>query len=407
MHRIRLSLPWFDKIGIEYTVVAVQPQFIEASTDPVFEEHISFENIIRIKAFKPGLTRKFGLGNLGYRSMLQYNKTVTGLLKKEKYDLIYFSTTVFPILALGPRWKRKFGIPFIVDMQDPWRNDFYLSKPKNERPPKFFIAHRLNSWLERHTMKKLDGMISVSEAYPKTINRRYELKIPSVVIPFSASESDFNLVRIISLKNKVYHREKDTLYAVYTGAVTPGMPIPLKILLHAFGKCSIADGMKKIKLIFVGTTYGKGVGDKYRVLPLVQESAIRDMISEYPERVGYFDAIQVLLDSDMIIFPGSLDEGYTASKIFPYILSGKPIFALSHAKSSVAPIIEGCNAGTVVRFENREDLESKENLVHKSLHEFLNHLPEKTELNYDFFDQFSESAMVKKQVDFFESVLKG
>ena len=65
---------------------------------------------------------------------------------------------------------------------------------------------------------------------------------------------------------------------------------------------------------------------------------------------------------------GSDDPGYTASKIYPYILAEKPLLAIFHEESSVVRILQETNAGTVVTFKTGESVEevaraSKRNVV--------------------------------------------
>ena len=81
--------------------------------------------------FPAKTTRKFGLGSLSMRAYFQIRRKGNELLKNEQFDIVFISTTAFHVMALGPGWKKKFGVPFVLDMQDPWRNDFFLSKPKS------------------------------------------------------------------------------------------------------------------------------------------------------------------------------------------------------------------------------------------------------------------------------------
>ena len=111
MHRVRQSLAYFREMGWQATVVAVEPRFVEMSEDPLLLSTIPENSgVIRIKAFNPKFTRKIGLGSLGYRSLWFYLKTCNKLIRKERFDLVYFSTTAFPVMILGRYWKRKFGI---------------------------------------------------------------------------------------------------------------------------------------------------------------------------------------------------------------------------------------------------------------------------------------------------------
>lgn len=405
LHRTRISIPWFQKAGHEVTVISVDPQYVEAPVDGVFSQLPDPCRVIRIKAFNSKVTRKFGLGNLGYRCLFQLNYAVNQLLKKEKFDLIYFSTTVFPVMILGRRWKTKFNIPFVLDMQDPWRNDFYLTQPKQNRPPKFRIAHFLDSVLERYTIPHCNGIIAVSDAYPKTLNQRYKTNIPSSTIPFSATKSDFDLAEKMDVKNSVFKKQENTVHLIYTGAITPGMPLPLRLMLKAIK--NIQDEFKniQIKTLFIGTSYAEAGHGKYKAIPIAEELGMKHMVTEYPERFGYFETIRLMQDADVLLLPGSMEAGYTASKIYPYILSQKPILALTHVLSSVSFILNGCNTGPIITFSTELDLAKRQKEVEEALVLLLTNLPQKADINWDFYRIYSDEVMAQRQISFFKTIL--
>ena len=82
-------------------------------------------------------------------------------------------------------------------MQDPWHSDYYNDKPKEQQPPKYWFSYRLNKFLEPIAMKNVDGLISVSGDYIKTLKTRYPQisNIPSTVITFGAFEKDFDIAK--------------------------------------------------------------------------------------------------------------------------------------------------------------------------------------------------------------------
>ncbi|NMA13951.1 MAG: glycosyltransferase family 4 protein [Clostridia bacterium] len=283
MHRVRLSIPFFQNAGWDVTVLAVQPEFIDAKVDPVLEFLSDACEVIRVKAFPLNKTRKFGLGNLGYRSWFQLKKAGDKIFKNEKIDLVYFSTTVFPVMTLGRVWKKKFKTPFILDIQDPWRNDFYLTQPKHNRPPKYKIAHFLDSLLEKWTVPYCDGIVAVSASYPATLNHRYSTHIPSKVITFAASTRDFDAVQKLKMENPVFKKDKNTITLVYTGAVTPGMPLPLEAVLNSVKAYVNIPNSKTIKLYFIGTSYANSESSESRVMPLVKKINLEDVVFEQPE----------------------------------------------------------------------------------------------------------------------------
>ena len=197
MHRVRQSLGYYKEFGWQPTVVTVQPDYVEGPQDPLLEKTLPEGlRIIRVKAFSTKYTRKLGLGSLALRSLYFYWRTVNKLLKREHFDLVFFSTTQFPVLILGAYWKRRFGIPYVIDMQDPWHTDYYLNKPQSERPPKYWFAYRLNKWLEPIAMRRVDALMSVSQAYLDTLCERYRSVRPEMcfTITFGAFEKDFGIL---------------------------------------------------------------------------------------------------------------------------------------------------------------------------------------------------------------------
>ncbi|MBS2098538.1 glycosyltransferase [Carboxylicivirga linearis] len=403
-HRIRLSIPWFQKAGWECTVLAVEPQYIEAPVDPVLSQLEDPCKVIRVKAISSGITRRIGLGNLGYRAWWQLKRAGNRLLNAKQFDLVYFSTTVFPAMTLGRVWKRKFDIPFILDMQDPWRNDYYLTQPKTNRPPKFKIAYYFDSILEKYTVPHCDGLISVSEAYPSTLNKRYNINKPFSVIPFASSRLDFEIVKQLNIQNPVFKKDVDQIQVVYTGAVTPGMPLPLKTMLKAFKSVMEHNPEQNIHIYFVGSSYAPNA--KSIALPIAEEVSVENCVTEIPDRVGYFEAMKVMKDADFLILPGSMEAGYTASKIYPYILSEKPIIALTHVKSSVSAILKDCNAGPVITFNDKDELQARQGAVEEAISSLIAKGKFKTDVNWEFYSEFSDETMANKQISFFKTILK-
>lgn len=410
MHRVRQSLPFFKQMGWEATVLAVYPEFIEMSEDPILLKTMPEDSdIIHIKAFDAKNTRKLGLGNIGYRSWWYYKKQGNRLIKKNKYDLIYFSTTAFPVMTLGRYWKKKFGIPFIIDMQDPWRNDFYLDKPKSERPPKFFMAYNMDKYLEARTMKHVDGIISVSPGYPKTLMERYpNIKADRcAVIPFGGASVDFEVLEKIDLKNSLFDKSDNHINLAYIGRGGHDMNLALGGIF-----AGLKQGLKenkvlfdKIRMFFVGTSYaadGKGLKT---ILPIAEKHGVQDYVVEITNRLPYFEAMKVLKDADILIIPGSTDTNYTASKLYPYILAHKPMIAVFNESSSVVDVLNKTKAGTCVTFVNEDSPEVLGAKVAEVMTTYLAKIPFTPSTDWEAFEPYSAREATRKQVEMFNKIV--
>src|SRR4051794_36292253 len=212
MQRVRMSLPFFSEFGFNAEVVCVDTKYADIVKDELLLTSVPLGIMIhKVKAFSKKWTSKIGLGSIALRSLYFYNKKVKALLRSKKYDLIYFSTTQFPVCILGRYWKRKYKVPYVIDMQDPWHSDYYQNKPKHERPPKYWFSYRLNKFLEPLAMKKVDGLIAVPKAYNITLKERYpSIKcIPAVTITFGAFKHDFETLRKKQEITSAVEKKKD------------------------------------------------------------------------------------------------------------------------------------------------------------------------------------------------------
>ena len=409
MHRVRQSLQYFPQMGWQATVVAVEPSFVEMSEDPILLQTFPEDSeIVRIRAWHPQKTRKFGLGNLGYRSLKFYRDTCNPLIRKNKYDLIYFSTTAFPVMVLGRYWKKKFGIPYIIDMQDPWRNDFYLDKPRHERPPKFMMAYTMDKYMEAWAMKKVDGIISVSAGYPKTLMERYPNIKPEMctVIPFGGASVDFEVLEKVQLKNPLFTPDKETINFVYIGRGGHDMAPAVSGIFSAVkqGLQSYPELFSAIRFYFVGTSYAADGQGQKTIEPIAARFGVESQVTEITDRLPYFTALQVLHDADILIIPGSTDTNYTASKLYPYILANKPLIAVFNENSSVVEILGKTKSGTCVTFNNDDPVEEIGRKTLEVMHEFLLKIPFTPETDWKEFEPYTAREATRKQVEFFNKI---
>lgn len=406
MQRVRTSLPYYREMGWEPVIICVDDQYVEGFRDNFLTETIPPGiDIHKVKAWPLSITRKLGLGSLSMRSYYQIKKKGSQLLQSGKFDLVFFSTTMFHVIALGRYWKEKFGVPFVVDMQDPWRNDFYLSKPKEQRPPKFKIAYTIHKKMEAYTIPHVDGIIAVSQGYIDTLKERYPsiADVPAQVIPFGVSEKDFDFVKNKNLPPEIIDLQDGKIKVVYVGAITPFFLPLLKAFFLAF-----KEGVKhkeKYHFYFIGTNYSVGKQLK-SVENLSAELELGDLITEEPARIPYFSALATLIHADILFIPGSTDEDYNASKLYNNVFAGKPIFTMFNRKSTVYKFIKDIDCGLVVGLDKDDDeliiREKVENVI--TAFQELHLTQSKTD--YKRLEQYSARKMTEMQVGFFNSVVR-
>lgn len=403
IHRVRQSLPYFEMNGYQAVVLTVLPEYVDMSQDWLLERTVPDTiPIHKVSAH----TRAFGkvkIGNLGLRAFYQLYNKGNELLKKDDFDLIYFSTTVFACMPLGRLWKRKFNVPFVIDMQDPWKNDYYLKVPKNQRPPKFWFSHQLNRFLERFTIPKVDGLLSVSEGYLETLKHRYpEIKnVPTKVLTFGASIKDFELLSQLNLKMTITFNDEH-INIVSVGRGGHDLRESVTLLLKAFKK-GLQDNerYKRCHFWFIGTSYAPDGHGKKTIETIAIDLGIKSYVTEITNRQPYFEALSLLQRSDIIFIPGSSDKNYTPSKLYPDILAKRPLLCVLHSNSNVVEIMKTLNSGEVVLFDQVDGLDQ----CYSSFSKLLETIPFVPNTSWDKFEPFTSEQMTKAQCEFFNKVI--
>lgn len=390
--------------GYQVTVLAVSPKFVEMSQDPLLEKTVPDDiEIHRVNAYSPKYTRKFRLGNLGIRAFYQLYKKGNELLKSGDFDLVYFSTTAFASLPLGRLWKQKFKIPYVIDMQDPWRNDYYLTVPKSELPPKFWFAHRLNTLLEAYTIPKMDGMISVSKGYVQMLTERYPSikNTPSKVLTFGAAVRDFELLSKMDVSSSIMF-DASKINIVYVGRGGYDMKDSISVVFQAYKTLYDRDEKyRKYHFWFIGTSCAPDGQGIRTIETIAKQYGVEANVTEITDRKPYFEVLSLLQKADIIFIPGSNDKNYTASKTYPNILAKKPLLCVVHSNSSMGDIVKELHAGDVVLFDAPGAVESCTQI----LADLTERIPFEPNTDWDKFEPYTAKAMTKAQCDFFDFVI--
>jgi len=404
MHRVRTSLCYFNEFGWAPEVVCIHELYSEMVQDPLLLKSIpSNVPVHKVNAFPKTLTSKVGLGSIAIRSLWFYKREVNRLLKKKSFNLVYFSTTQFPVCILGPYWKKKFGIPYIIDMQDPWHSDYYQDKPKALRPKKYWFSYRLNKYLEGLALKKVDGLISVSEAYITDLKNRYPeiTAVPAATITFGGFSDDLKIATNGLTGASLL--DPGSINLVYAGRGGADMHPALKVIFRALQAelKESPDLYRKLKLYFIGTSYAAAGTGEPSILPLARQYGLDLQVVEITDRVGYYQTLATLQLADALLMPGSDDPKYTASKIYPYLLTKKPLLAVFNRESSVIRIMKEYGVKSVFAYQSTDTSRIRlffRQLAHGSLPAPV--------YNPDAIARYSARQMTLSQCKLFDRVIK-
>jgi len=355
MQRVRMSLPYYRENGWEPVVLAIDPAYHGGTREDTLLSTVPDHIVVhRCRAFPRKWTRWFGVGNLGLRSWLHLLIAGLRIIRREKIDLVFFSNTQFVTFTLGRIWRGLLGVPYVIDLQDPWRTDHYTGLRKTDRPGgwKYGFARFQASFLESWSFRRMSGLMSVSQPYNEDLRRRYRWFAgkPAEVIGFGASETD--QIAASKLQPRSRSDDDNQRRIVYTGVAGPVMQPALEVLFDGLKtfreKIQVTPGLH---LDFLGTSYAPAGAARPSVRPIAQRFGAEDLVSEEPSRRGHLEALGEQAAADALLLLGTSDPAYSASKLYPYFLSGRPILAIVLAGSNLEQLLRDLSCTVIVTFE--------------------------------------------------------
>ncbi|HVC21647.1 MAG TPA: glycosyltransferase [Vicinamibacterales bacterium] len=355
-HRVRLLAPHLAEFGWEPTIVAVDPRDCEGRLDPGLERLVPPDlRIIRCRAWPVRWTRRIGVGDLGLRAWHGLRRTCTRLLRQERFDALFI--TVYPVYParLGRILKRRFGVPFVLDYQDPWVGAWGLSVgggPGGAPDLKSRISRQLGRMLEPGAVRAADAITAVSAGICEEIARRIPdaSTRPQAVIPLGWEPCDFAGLDSTG-RNRWFDPADGQVHLCYVGTLLPTGFETLRLLLTAVARLRDRepDLYARLQLWFLGTSNQSSGTAPDRVRPLAEALGVAARVHEVPARVPYLEALAVLTQADGILLLGNTEPHYTASKLCPALLARRPLLALFHDASSVVEILRRAGREPTVR----------------------------------------------------------
>jgi Glycosyl transferase 4-like domain len=347
---------------------------------------------------------------IGWRALMPMFRVGCGLLRNGHFDLVYISTSQFPLFLLGPMWEKRLCIPYVLDLHDPvFQEDRHRRMWMNSN-----VKHKISFWLSKYievrSATAAKGVVAVSPSYTETLRRRYSINDPPWlaagrcdVIPFSVRPQDFVEVELSAPKKPVGNRPATI---VYVGAGGPIMhhsfSLVCRTLARAFERRAELRG--KIRIALYGTFLGWREGLPRYFADTAESYGVGDAVEEYPGRVSYRRSLELLLAGDGVLILGVDDAGYMPSKLFSYTYSGKPLLASLHRDSPVCSIVEGMRLGHALRF-GREEGSSSDDAVNV-MDVFLDEvLTRKTVARPESAELYGSSAMARRHAGLFEACL--
>jgi hypothetical protein len=355
-HRVRLLAPYCAAHGWQPTVLTLDPRDYDGSVEPGLTALVPASlPVVRARAWKRSWTRPLGFGDLGLRALVNLRRVAGRLMTTERFDVVFI--TVYPVYPalLGPALKRRFGVRFVLDYQDPWVGSWGLTVGggTNGTPDlRSRLSRHAGEWLEPMAVRAADAITAVSRGtYEGIVSRLPEAgRLVLEELPLGWDQTD--VARLPRARGAVpFHESDGFTNLVYVGTLLPNGIETLRALLQSVARVRAVDpdGFARLRLWFFGTSNQFDPHAAARVLPLARSYGVDACVTEQTPRIPYAAALAVLREAHGVLLLGSTEPHYTASKLYPALLADRPILALFHEASSVVDVLGRVGGSTAVR----------------------------------------------------------
>ena len=406
VHRARHLAKHLGRYGWTPIVVHVEEcHYLEALDDALAGLSSSTSRVIAASAIPISLTRPFGIGDLGIRGYLGIRSRLGELIEEESPDLVMITGSPFYPMLLT-RFINRRGVKVVLDYQDPWRSEF------NETQSiwsKRGLSHLVAKWLEPRALKFCDGVTSVSQTQNEQLIVQYPfLKDKKIAhFPIGGDPEDFALLTNEVSGQEAVALDKGHLNLVYVGAYLPRAEPLMRIFFRALHNLIEGDTSlkKRLRVTFVGTS-NRPEDVRYKpVTQLAVQEKVSAVVFEFPSRVLYSEALKLLARSDGVLMIGSDERHYTASKIYPGLMSGKPYLAFFHEDSSSYDILSKAGGGGTVGISDVEQIEMLVGLIQEHLSTLVYNPENFPEQDRSAYEGVTAAAIAAGYAAFFDSVM--
>ena len=231
--------------------------------------------------------------------------------------------------------QRLTGLPWIADFRDSMTEEGYPANP---------LERRLYRWVERHAIARASAIVFTTEGTRRMYTERYGKQAAARfhVIPNGYGEDSF--VRAEALARAASVRSSGApLQLVHSGILYPSErdPRPFLAALSRLKKTGqISSETVQITL--------RASGHDALIQSLIDAAEVRDIV-RLAGSLAYEPALAEMLNADaLLLFQAANCNHQIPAKLYEYLRSGRPIFALTDERGDTAGALRGAGITTIV-----------------------------------------------------------
>jgi hypothetical protein len=356
VHRARHLAKHLPMTGWTPIVLCVDEAYQEERLDPGLAALVpSSTEVIKVAAISAKLARSIGVGEISLRAWRPLRRELMRLLGSRKIDAVLITGSPYYPMLLAPAIKRHYGVPVVLDFQDPWVSSWGATQPKFS---KLGLSHRLATLLEPLALRGSDYVTTVSNGQSADLVVRYPWlnRARMAAVPIGGDPDDFVALR--AEPPNADDLSPGVVNLSFVGTFMPRSTPLIRTLLCGFRRFLMSDSIvaSRIRLNFIGTSNQPNERASFCVLPIAEQIGVAQAVREIPQRLPYLRALGILARSDGILLIGSDEPHYTASKIYPALMSGRPFLSLFHRASGSHALLKSSGGGLTLAFDTYKEL---------------------------------------------------
>lgn len=359
VHRARHLAKGLPSHGWRPVVLRVDPRDYSEPGDQALEALVSGDlEQVRIRTLPVKLTRWAGIGDIGLRGYRAFGRALRRAALDFKPDVVLLTGSPFYPLLLSRMVRLDLGLPVVLDFQDPWVS---AEGALRRKWTKGWASHQSACLLEPRAVRFASAITSVSAVQNEQMKARYDFlsETPMAAIPIGGDPEDFVALRKSPPDRPAHPLDEAKVNLSFVGTFMPRSgPLMEQVFAALRDLCDTDPGLiARLRLNFVGTSNQPGlVAGDGPATALASRLGVGHLVQETPGRVPYLEALSILANSDGLLLIGSDEPHYTASKIYPALMSGTPYLSLFHGASSAHEILSAAGGGINLDFRNASEL---------------------------------------------------
>jgi len=374
--------------GYEVSVVAGSGAKMELPDDPSMMNEAKHARVCQVElntyekylakvsALRPAKLIPFGSMHWWVRAA---KRSCERAVIEEKPDLLYVTVSPFPAARVGAHISKKYNIPWVLDMRDPWALDpYYFYPTRLHHIMQMAEMERMCELADAVVMNTPNALDALARRFPRLAKRKLcyitngwdkedfcgldhvpaEAQGPLTIAHTGSFSTDF-AARVNPVNRKMLGLGGKKLldylrYSPVSSDILARSPFYLlQTIRQMIDEQLIAAG--DIQLVFAGV---EREDDKR----LIQAYALEKQV-EYKGYLNHAQSIRVLLEADVLFLPLHKPENgefplIVPGKTYEYLAARRPILALL-PKGDAAGFVEATKMGFVCDPTNTDQIRQR------------------------------------------------